>query len=1002
MKKIIYKLIILILIFSNSSIAQQQESWTTFTTADGLAYNSVYEILESSDGALWFGTTGVMTIEGGVSRYYQGNWTTFTTTDGLAANSVRAILESSDGALWFGTYGGGVSRYYQGNWTTFTTTDGLAANSVHAILESSDGALWFGTTGFMTIGGGVSRYYQGNWTTFTTTDGLADNQVSAIVESSDGALWFGTYGGGVSRYYQGNWTTFTEADGLADNWVNAILEFSDGALWFGTNGGGVNRYYQGSWTTFATTDGLADNWVSAIVESSDGALWFGTNGGGVNRYYQGSWTTFTTADGLADNWIRAILESSDGALWFGTNGGGVSHYYQGSWTTFTTTDGLADNHVRAILESSDGALWFGVRGGVSRYYQGSWTTFNRTDGLANNNVYAILESSDGALWFGTEGYEYYERGVSRYYQGSWTTFTEADGLARSWVYEILESSDGALWFGTYGGVSRYYQGSWTTFTTTDGLADNHVQAILESSDGALWFGTYGGGVSRYYKGNWTTLTTADGLADNLVKTIVESSNGALWFGTWGGGVSRLIPDKFSPQTYIIEGPTKITGTSTPMFIFEGTDSYTRQERLLYAYVVKDINNLPVAGDSLEFFQNTAIQPTPPLKNGTYNFYVWARDEWLNIDPTPDKWFFTVDITPPTITIISPKAEETVSGKVAIIGSAYDTSPIQDFDHYELKYAYGTNLEDISESKWQREHISGIKPTEIHNDTLALWDTEGLANGPYLIKLSAWDTLRSSPSDSLGHESHEYLQVNVVKTSKLVDARKDAYLSAGSGKIKIYLPPNAIQENERINIIDFPIQEIFPIDDPQITFTNLCFAITPEEIELLKPGTLTIIYHDSLTHTKNEANFALYHSTDMKEDWQRLGGTVNVEENKITTTFKKFGVFALYEDLTAGTKAGIFNVNSQPRIFSPKGGGHNTKTAISFELGKESNVTIKTYNTAGRLVRVLKKNEVMYHGNNVVYWDGKDKWGKFCVSGLYIVTIQAEEKMATKTVVVLNK
>ncbi len=45
---------------------------------------------------------------------------------------------------------------------------------------------------------------------------------------------------------------------------------------------------------------------------------------------------------------------------------------------------------------------------------------------------------------------------------------------------------------------------------------------------------------------------------------------------------------------------------------------------------------------------------------------------------------------------------------------------------------------------------------------------------------------------------------------------------------------------------------------------------------------------------------------------------------------------------------------------------------------------------------------MSHGNNLVYWNGKDQQEEFCVSGLYIVTIKAEEKMATKTVVVLNK
>ena len=45
---------------------------------------------------------------------------------------------------------------------------------------------------------------------------------------------------------------------------------------------------------------------------------------------------------------------------------------------------------------------------------------------------------------------------------------------------------------------------------------------------------------------------------------------------------------------------------------------------------------------------------------------------------------------------------------------------------------------------------------------------------------------------------------------------------------------------------------------------------------------------------------------------------------------------------------------------------------------------------------------MTAGSNVVYWNGKDKEDNFCLSGLYIVSIQAEDKMENKTVVVLNK
>jgi ligand-binding sensor domain-containing protein len=55
-------------------------------------------------GAVWFGTTG------GASRFDGETWTTYTTADGLAHDQVNAIAIGPDGAVWFGT-SGGVSRY---------------------------------------------------------------------------------------------------------------------------------------------------------------------------------------------------------------------------------------------------------------------------------------------------------------------------------------------------------------------------------------------------------------------------------------------------------------------------------------------------------------------------------------------------------------------------------------------------------------------------------------------------------------------------------------------------------------------------------------------------------------------------------------------------------------------------------------------------------------------------------------------------------------------------
>jgi ligand-binding sensor domain-containing protein len=182
-------------------------TYVEYTIADGLARKWIRSVAVASDGALWFGT------DVGVARFDGETWTTYTTEDGLASqrgyrHRVTSIAVAHDGALWFGTWGGGVSRFDGETWTTYSVEDGLASNRVLSIAVAHDGALWFGTEGGAFSEGGASRFDGETWTTYTTEDGLGSNQVLAIAVAPDGALWFGS-GVGPSRFDGESWTTYT-------------------------------------------------------------------------------------------------------------------------------------------------------------------------------------------------------------------------------------------------------------------------------------------------------------------------------------------------------------------------------------------------------------------------------------------------------------------------------------------------------------------------------------------------------------------------------------------------------------------------------------------------------------------------------------------------------------------------------------------------------------------------------------------------------------------------
>jgi hypothetical protein len=277
-------------------------AWLTYTTASGLANNSVYSIAIDGSGNKWFGTWG------GVSKFDGTTWTTYTTANGLADNHVQAIAIDSLGNKWFGT-GGGISKFDGTTWTNYTTANGLVSNNVQTITIDASGNKWFGTDG------GVSKFDGTTWTSYTTASGLVDNRVYAIAIDSSGNKWFGTLSG-VSKFDGASWTTYTTANGLYLNWVLSIAIDSSGNKWFGTDGYGVSRFDGTSWSTIYPTlaNGNYGNTFQAILIESSGDKWFATNNG-LERL---SWVNcpislYTT--------VMSITTDSSGNKWFGTDAG---------------------------------------------------------------------------------------------------------------------------------------------------------------------------------------------------------------------------------------------------------------------------------------------------------------------------------------------------------------------------------------------------------------------------------------------------------------------------------------------------------------------------------------------------------------------------------------------------------------------------------------------------------------------------------------------------------
>ncbi len=123
-----------------------------------------------------------------------------------------------------------------------------------------------------------------------------------------------------------------------------------------------------------------------------------------------------------------------------------------------------------------------------------------------------------------------------------------------------------------------------------------------------------------------------------------------------------------------------------------------------------------------------------------------------------------------------------------------------------------------------------------------------------------------------------------------------------------------------------------------------------------------------------------------------------------TTVDELGAYVLIDDppVAGAGFEGARDLDCQPRVLSPRGGGFDVQTAISFELGRAGAGAVKVYDRAGRLVKEVAEASAFAAGRNVVYWNGTDGDGQVVPSGLYTVAVRFDGETSVRTVVVANR
>lgn len=596
----------------------------------------------------------------------------FTTADGLANDSVNKIVNDSHGFLWFCT-GEGLSRFDGNKFKNYTQVEGLPHRNINDLLETDNGDYLIATSGGLAVFNPLGKAFKWNiiagkleqtsneppiFKTFLTPDAEKDDKISKSINSlaQDGAgnIFAGTNHGLFRISKKDNdWqfenienTEFNDINSLftdsrKDVWIatpsavflmpktgeirkitetggNRIFETQDGKIWIDSGGNDIgirvferqNEIDFRQITLYTSKDGLPKSGFSNVVaETASGRVFVSSDGNLCEFSFNGEpkFRVFEDKLGTAET-------DNSGNIWFTTAGKGAARFSPNSFEIFDERDGIPKELITSIFGNKNGEIFLTVgKRNLVRAANGKFESLIPFQSAGRNwiDIFLDLQSQDGEFWIPTI------KGLLRFpkldnFSDLANTkpkkiYTKNDGLFSNEVFNLFEDSRGDIWINAptqENSLSRWEKSTERiySYTVEDGLPKaSGATAFGEDAAGNVWINFYFGQIVRYQNGKFRSMTNENLLPTNTITKMISDKQGRFWLATGSRGLFRV--DNPNDETPSFNNFSTADGLSSNLVLCLTSDEFGK----IYVGTGRGINRIEPENFSVKIYtQNDGL------------------------------------------------------------------------------------------------------------------------------------------------------------------------------------------------------------------------------------------------------------------------------------------------------------------------------------------------------------------------------------------------------------